>query len=146
MVNLSGAHLMDGQHVLSQEHLRVAEEIAHRYNNLRLIWIPVSDRIPGTDDKPFGIMDIQTRIIVKTVPEHQVHMLPAWLYQNDSQRVDTYAAFEREQAAAKAARKQEHEERVGPQIELASAILKSPKHSFQHDGKRYSDGGIELVN
>lgn len=145
MVNLSGAHLMDGQHVLSQEHLRIAEDIAHRYRNLRLIWIPPTDRVAGTDDKPFGILDIDTNNIVKTVPEYQVHMLPAWLYENDSQRKDTYASFMAEQEAAKLIRAAEHRERMMPKLDLAHSVLHSNKHTYKHDGIKYSDSGIEKV-
>ena len=136
---------MDGQHVLSQEHLHVAEDIAYRYDNLRLVWIPPSDRIPGTDDKPFAIRDIHTNIIIKQFPEHQVHMIPNWLWVNDSQRTDTYANFMTEQENAKAIRKAEQMEAIAPAIDLTATILHSKLHTFTHDGIRYSDSGIERI-
>lgn len=145
MVNLNGAHLMDGQHVLSQEHLAIAQEIAHRYDNLRLIWIPPSDRIPGTDDKPFGILDINTQTVVKTVPETMVHLLPRWLWENDSHRVDTFQQFLDTQAKEKRDREKAIEEAHAPKLELAHAILSSNKHTYVHDGIRYSDSGIERI-
>lgn len=146
MVNLSGAHLMDGQHVLSQEHLAIAQDIAHRYDNLRLIWIPPTDRIPGTDDKPFGVLDVRTQIIVKRFPESMVHLIPRWLYENDSHRVDTYAQFMKEQEKVKADAAKAVEEKHQPVLELNHAILKSPLHTFKHDGLRYGDSGIERIN
>lgn len=146
MVNLNGAHLMDGQHVLSQEHLAIAQDIAHRYDNLRLIWIPPADRIPGTDDKPFGILDINTQTIVKMAPESMVHLLPRWLYENDSQRVDTYQMFLDQQAKEAREREKAVEEKHAPKLELAHSIMKSNLHTYVHDGIRYSDSGIERIN
>lgn len=146
MVNLSSAHILTGQHLMSQEHLAIANDIAHRYRNLRLVFIPVSDRIPGEDDKPFGIVNKDTNTLIKAVPEYQVKMLPAWLYENDSQRIDTYAAFKAEEAKAAADRKAAHVERTGPMIEFASAALRSNLHTYRHGNRKYSDGGIETIN
>jgi len=146
MVNLNSAHLMDGQHVLSQEHLNVAQDIADRYENLRLIWIPPADRIPGTDDNPFGILDIRTQIIVKRVPEKYVVLLPRWLYENDSQRVDTLKLFQDAQAKAKLDRENAIHEAQGPKLEVTHSILKSNLHTYKHDGFRISDSGIEKIN
>ena len=146
MVNLSGAHLMDGQHVLSQEHLAIAQDIAHRYDNLRLIWIPPADRLPDTDDKPFGILDIQTQIIVKRFPEKYVPVIPRWLYENDSQRIDTFAEFQKQQAKVKADAAKAVEEKHAPQLDLTHTILKSNLHTFKHDGLRYGDAGVERIN
>lgn len=145
-MDLSGAHLMDGQHVLSQEHLNIAQDIAHRYDNLRLIWIPPTDRIPGTDDKPFGVLDIRTQIIIKRFPEQYVPVIPRWLYENDSHRVDTYAQFMKEQEKAKADAAKAVEERNAPKLELNHSILKSKLHTYKHDGIRYGDSGIERIN
>lgn len=145
MVNLNGAHLMDGQHVLSQEHLNVASDIAHRYENLRLVWIPPVDRIPGTDDEPFAIKDIRSGIIIKRFPEKYVVLIPRWLYENDSQRVDTLKLF----MAAEAKHKKDQEaaihEAQAPAVELTHSILKSKLHTFVHDGVRYGDSGIEKM-
>lgn len=146
MVNLAGAHLMDGQHVLSQEHLNIAQDIAHRYDNLRLIWIPPTDRIPGTDDKPFGILDIQTQLIVKRFPEKYVPIIPRWLYENDSQRVDTYSEFIKAQEKEKRDKEKAIEEKHAPILDLNHSILKSNLHTFKHDGIRYGDSGIERIN
>jgi hypothetical protein len=145
-MDLSGAHLMDGQHVLSQEHLNIANDIAHRYDNLRLIWIPPADRLPGTDDKPFGVLDIQTQFIVKRFPEQYVPIIPRWLYENDSQRTDTFASFEKEQAKIKADKEKAIEEKHQPILDLNHSILKSNLHTYKHDGIRYGDSGIERIN
>lgn len=145
MVNLQGAHLMDGQHVLSQEHLNIAQDIAHRYDNLRLIWIPPADRLPGTDDNPFAILDITTQIIIKRFPEKYVPVIPRWLYENDSHRVNTYKNFIDEQAREKKAREDAIHEAQAPKLELTHSILKSNLHTFKHDGIKYSDSGIEKI-
>lgn len=144
-MDLSKGHLMDGQHVLSQEHLAVAQEIAHRYENLRLVFIPTVDRIPGQDDKPFGIRDIRTGIMIKTVPETMVHLLPRWLWENDSNRIDTYQQFLNTQAREKKAREDKINEKHAPKIDLAAHIIGSKLHTYVHDGIRYSDSGIERI-
>lgn len=144
-MDLRGAHLMDGQHVLSQEHLNVAEEIAHRYENLRLIWIPPVDRLPGTDENPFAVKDIRTGLIIKRFPEKFVQVIPRWLWENDSQRIDTRRAFEAQQNKVKADKEAAIHEAQAPKLELAHTILKSNLHSFKHDGLRYSDSGIEKI-
>ena len=144
-MDLSKGYIMDGQHVLSQEHMAVAQEIAHRYDNLRLVFIPASDRIPGQDDKPFGIRDIRTGIMIKTVPETMVHLLPRWLWENDSHRIDTYQKFLDTQAAEKRAREAAIHEKHAPKADLVGTILKSPLHTFVHNGLRYSDSGVERI-
>lgn len=144
-MDLSGAHLMDGQHVLSQEHLNVAQDIAHRYENLRLIWIPPSDRTPGGDSQPFAIKDIRSGLIIKTFKEDFVHLIPNWLWANDSQRVDTYGQFMAEKEAADRARKAAQVEANAPAVDLLATVLHSNKHTFTHDGVRYSDSGIERI-
>lgn len=143
-MDLSKAHIMDGQHVLSQEHMRIAEDIAHTYDNLRLIWIPPVDRIPGTDDRPFAIKDINTENIIVRIPETAIHLAMDWLYDNDSQRTNTLQAFEDANAKAAADRTKEAMERNAPRIDLATSILKSNLHTFKHDGITYSDSGIEI--
>lgn len=144
-MDLSKGHLMDGQHVLSQEHMAVAQEIAHRYENLRLVFIPPSDRIPGADREPFGIRDIRTGIMIKTVDEKMVPVLPRWLWENDSNRIDTYAAFMKKQEAEKKAREDAIDEKHAPKIDLAAHIIGSKLHTYVHDGVRYSDSGIERI-
>ena len=144
-MDLSGAYLMDGQHVLSQEHLRIAEDVAHMYNNLRLVWIPPTDRIPGTDDSPFGVRDMNTGIVVKTFPESMIQIIPKWLHENDSRRSNTYQSFLDEQAADKRARKAASDEAKTPKIDLAHAVLSSNLHTYRHNGIKYSDGGVEKI-
>lgn len=146
MVDLRGAHLMDGQHVLSQEHLNVAQDIAQRYDNLRLIWIPPSDRLPETDDKPFAVKDIRTGLIIKRFPEKYVVLIPRWLYENDSHRIDTFKKFIDDQAREKQAREAAIHEAHAPKLELTHSILKSPLHTYKHDGLRYGDAGVEKIN
>ena len=140
---LSNAYIMDGQHVLSQEHQAIAEEIAYRYENLRLIWIPVSDRSPlGLDNECFAIVDRHNRNIIKKFTEITIRTAVDWLYENDSQRVDTYAKFEKEHEAAKAAARSVHDEENAANLDVAAHVLASPLHTYKHDGTTYSDSGI----
>lgn len=146
MVNLSGALLMDGQHLFPQNFIAIAQEIGERYRNIRLVMIPVSERIPGQHDKPFGLKNIDTGDIIKTVPETMVPQLLNWLFENDSERHDTFQKHMDEIARDKAARQAILDEKHGERIDFMSSVMKSPLHLFKHDGKKISSAGIEDTN
>ena len=141
--SLSNAYIMDGTHVLSQEHQAIAEEIAWRYENLRLLWIPVSDRSPlGLDNECFAIVDRHNRNIIKKFSEITVRGAIQWLWENDSQRVDTYAKFEKEADLAKKAAESVHDEENAANLDVAAHVLASPLHTYKHEGTTYSDSGV----
>jgi hypothetical protein len=140
-VNLSGAYIMDGQHILSQEHQAIAEEIAWRYENLRLIWIPVTER--SVDDiEVFAIVDRHNRNIIRKFSEITVRDAIKWLWENDSQRIDTYAKFEKEKAAAEKLATTIHDEENNAKLDVAAHILASKLHTYKHDGITYGDSGV----
>lgn len=138
-LNLSNAYIMDGQHVLSQEHQAIAEEIAFRYNNLRLIWIPVAQREPG-DTEVFAIVDTNTGHVIKSFNEMSVRDAHKWLWENDSQRIDTYAKHLKEKEAAAAIARNVTKEADDAKLDLAGSILGSKLHTFKHAGKTYTEG------
>ena len=138
-LNLSNAYIMDGQHVLSQEHQAIAEEIAFRYNNLRLIWIPVASREPG-DVEVFAIVDTNTGHVIKTFTDITVREAHKWLWENDSQRIDTYAKHMKEKEEAAAIARNATKAEDDAKLDLASSILGSKLHTFKHAGKTYTEG------
>lgn len=140
-VNLSSAYIMDGQHVLSQEHQAIAEEIAWRYENLRLIWIPVSERTPE-DINVFAIVDRHNRNIIRKFSEITVREAINWLWENDSQRIDTFEKFQKEKAIAAKAAASIHEEANNAKLDVAAHVLASKLHTYKHDGVTYSDSGV----
>lgn len=140
---LSNAYIMDGNYVLSQEHVAIAQEIAHRYENLRLIWIPVSERSPiGLDNECFAIVDRHNRNIIRTFTELTVRTAIDWLWENDSQRVDTYEKFLKEKAEREKAARSVHDEENAYKLDVAAHVLASPLHTYKHDNTTYSDSGV----
>ena len=142
--DLSTALIFEGGHLLSQTHQRLAEEIAHRYRNIRLVFIPESERVHESEKKyPFGIVDIDSGRLIRRFEENGdqgvMHAL-RWLWENDSQRVDTLAKFEAENAAIKAAKEAEEKARFEGVADLAAHVIRSPLHTYKHNGVKISDG------
>ena len=142
--DLSTALIFEGGHLLSQRHQALAEEIAFRYRNIRLVFIPESERVNEADKKyPFGIVDIDTGNLIRRFTEDGdqgvMHAI-RWLWENDSQRVDTYAKFQAENAAIEAAKKAEEEARFGEVADLAAHAIRSPLHTYKHNGVKIGDG------
>ena len=134
------AYLMDGQHMFSQEHIHLAQDIAHLYPNLRLSMIPESER-GENEEFPFALRDIETGEFIRPLRASEMNRtLIDWLWENDSRRVDTYAKFMEEQKNEKALRDAANEAKLAESTELANAIISSPLHTFKHDGKVYGDG------
>lgn len=140
-VNLSSAYIMDGQHVLSQEHAAIAEEIAYRYENLRLIWIPPSER-SAEDTEVFAIVDRHTRNIIRKFNEITIREAIKWLWENDSQRIDTYAKHMKEREEVAKLARTVHDEENAAKLDVAAHVLASKLHTYKHDGVTYSDSGV----
>ena len=142
--DLSTALIFEGGHLLSQRHQALAEEIAYRYRNIRLVFIPESERVGEADKKfPFAIVDIDTGNLIRRFTEdgpQGVDTAIRWLWENDSQRVDTYAKFEAENAAIKAAQESEEKDRFEGVADLAAHAIRSPLHTYKHNGVKIGDG------
>ena len=138
-LNLSTAYIMDGQHVLSQEHQAIAEDIAFKYQNLRLIWIPVAQREPG-DTEVFAIVDTNTGQVIKSFNEISIRDAMKWLWENDSQRIDTYAKHMKEKEEAAALIRNTVKEQDDAKLDLAASVLSSKLHTYKHAGKTYTEG------
>ena len=138
-LNLSTAYIMDGQHVLSQEHQAIAEDIAFKYQNLRLIWIPVAQREPG-DTEVFAIVDTNTGHVIKSFNEMSIRDAMKWLWENDSQRIDTYAKHMKEKEEAAALIRNTVKEQDDAKLDLAASVLSSKLHTYKHAGKTYTEG------
>lgn len=136
--------IFDGQHLLSAEHARISEEIAYRYRNLRLVFIPESERVTEAEKKyPFAVVDTDSGNLIRKFSAEgpqSVRTALDWLYENDSQRVDTLAKYYNEEAAAKYAREAEQEAKFAQKKDIAKSILTSPLHTFRHNGVKITDG------
>lgn len=138
-----GIFLLDGISgtACSEEHRNLAQDLYHRYPNLRLTQIPVSQR-EENEEFPFAIRDTDTDEIVKPLRESQCNRdyVMRWLWENDSNRVDTYAKFQEEAKAAKEAQLKQAEDRDEEKLDFVSSVLKSPLHTYRHNGKVIGDG------
>ena len=143
-VNLASAWVLDGEQALSQEHIAIAAEIADRYENLKLIWVPVAART-AEDTQPFAIVDMRNGNVIKQFSEITIRDAVRWLWENDSQRVDTYKKHEEEKLRLKQSVRDAVTEQEDAKAEVAAGILGSKLHTVRHDGLIYSDSGIERV-
>lgn len=138
-LNLSGAYLMDAGEMLPEAIKGIAEDINRKYDNLKLIWIPIVKR-SAEDTHPYAIVDMNTGFVIKEFSELSIRDALKWLWENDSQRIDTYAKFIKEkEEAAKLARTYKEEEN-NAKLDVASSVLASKLHTFKHAGKTYTEG------
>ena len=146
-LELSGALIFgDNGHLLSQQHDALAQEIARLYRNIRLLYIPASERETEAEmNFPFALVDKDTGKLIRRFKEHGEYPIGVmwairWLWENDSQRTDTYAKFEAENAAIKAAHAAEERDRFAEVADIAAHAIMSPLHTYKHNGVKIGDG------
>lgn len=140
-LDLSQAYLMDGSDILPQSIQNIAEDINYKYPNLKLIWIPISQRTPE-DTEYYAIVDMNTGHVIKAFNDLTIGDAMKWLWENDSQRIDTFQKHMKEREEAAKVQRAIHDEENGQKLDLAATILGSKLHTFKHDGKTYSDSGV----
>lgn len=126
-------------HFMSQEHIRIGEEINVRYPNLVLCFIPTEDR--ETEDEklyPYGIWDTEQDYLVKRLKENEMnfHQILMWLYENDSRNFDQFAKFKAELEKEKKVREAKNAEIAAEQADLIYTVANSPLHTFKHNGNK----------
>ena len=138
---------LETAHMLTAEVSRIAEEIAYRYNNLKLVFIPEGMRETDAEKNyPYAIYDSLTGNVIRKFSQETVFKALDWLWENDSQRVDTYSAFmkRKEKVEREAANKAKEENKE--KFEIASYLAFGPKHTPKHNGIKFDDsyrgGGI----
>lgn len=138
-LNLSGAYLMDAGEMLPQNIKGIAEDINRKYENLKLIWIPMGKRTKD-DTHPYAIVDTQTGFVIKEFTDISIHEAMKWLWENDSQRIDTYKKHIAEKEALAKQAREYTAEADNQKLDLAASILGSKLHTFKHAGKTYTEG------
>lgn len=130
------ALITDGQHFLSVDHVRLAEELQERYYNLGIAWVPPENRSTH-EPYPFAIVDTYQNIVIKPLKESQVNaqFVFTWLWENDSQRVNTWDKFQKEIEKAKAERDKKNYDKIAEQAEVIHDIQKSPIHNYKINGR-----------
>lgn len=130
---------------LSAEHQRVAEVIKDYDPNLELVWIPPEGRTEEEDRrKPFGLVHRQPdghTYLIFTLSEAEVnHTLLARIFEADMHKHDptrTINKIELNEQAMRLMQAKKIEEQKQEYMEFAHALLKSPLHTYRHNGKVY---------
>jgi len=131
-----------GQFV-SGNHERVAIFIKDYDPEMELGWIPPSDR-DGTEDKPFCLIHnhpngSRQAIAFFSTAECNIETIGVWLMENDFRRNNPNAIFDRLQAsklAKELADAKETEEIAAEKWEFGKSLLRSPLHTYRHDGRK----------
>ena len=130
---------LDTDHLLSQEVTRIAENIAYRYQNLKVVFIPEHERVTEAEKNyPYAVVDTMTGNLIRKFSKQSIMEAEKWLWENDSQRVDTYAAFTKQQEKEKADREYAHREKWAEPLEVAGFLIGGKKHYPRHNGVTFN--------
>lgn len=125
-------------------HERVAHFIKDYDPEMELGWVPPDKRDPG-EAKPFCLIHnhpdgSRQAVAFFGEAECNIETIGVWLMENDFRRNNPDAIFNRIQAsklAAELADAKETEEIANEKWEWAKSVLKSPLHTYRHEGKVY---------
>lgn len=137
---MSNAFLVDeAGHMLSQEHLRIAQVIHDYDENLELAWIPPEAR--GINDIfPFAVIynnpQTKQQEIVFRLRENEVdHRVIARLWSSDHNNGNVLERIEKEEQARQALDMLRKEDEAAEAKELAAWMIKAPVGA-KHNGVR----------
>jgi hypothetical protein len=127
---------------LSAFHQRLAELIADYDDTLELAWIPPEKRLPLDRDKEFAVIcrprDGQPPYVVMKIAEADCNesVLAAIIIRDNAHGnvLDRLEACEFADAAMKA---KDDFERAEFKKDFVKTVIKSPLHTFKHDGVKY---------
>lgn len=135
------SHVFQGGHLLPQEKLDISTEIAQRYPNLRLTWIPPENR--GVDDTQIWAIaqvDNEGKInaIIRRMTEFECHanLIFRWLWENDGQRIDPWVKFQAQQAKIAEERRKADKEDIYERAEVLHAVASSNLHTYRINGRK----------
>lgn len=136
----------ENQVIISEKHRRIAEIIQDYNPELSLMWIPTSQR-SEEDGPPFVIVHTMangSQYPVMWIPEEQMDNPQAVLgrlFAGDAAKsggADRVAkAIEAAEKADEIYRAKVNQERWDAKMDFMDFALKTPLHTFKHDGKRY---------
>ena len=129
----------DGYFV-SQEHVRIAQIIQDFDPELFLVFIPPSKRDRNDpDEKPFALAHMpgdKPAYIVSYFDDCDERILE-FAFMNDTRRHDVLARLEAHDAAVQAVNLKKVMEEEEMKQDLVASIVRSPLHTYKHDGKRF---------
>lgn len=138
-VDLPSAH--DDGRFISNKVSRVVELIREYDHRLDVKWVPPDLR--GPTDPAFAIVEKLSdgrevvAFYVQREEEFDENIL-ARIYEGDTQRTDVQARIEAQNAAAKAVMRRKHQEELDQQYDLMRSMIVSKKHTYKHEGRKYS--------
>ena len=124
---------------VSEEHRRIAEIIADYDPDLRLVFIPPSERNhDDPNEKPFAVAHFpegKAPYIVFFADECD-HRILERLFTNDTLKHDVMARLDASHAAQEAIRLKKQMEEEEMKQDIAKSMWRSPLHSYNHNGKK----------
>lgn len=138
---LGGDWLYDAQsgEYYHRLHKEMAELISRVYPNLRLAWIPPSERAPG-EQYPFALVQINgdgSQSLICNCREDELPMLLERIFEMDTTRNDVIASIDKHNAKVEKDKKDKQKEKMHETHDKLYHILKG-KHYYKHDGVKYS--------
>lgn len=131
----------DAGRFINEKHERIAAVIRDYDPELELAWIPPENR-DSTDTQPFCILHNNpngTRVPVSFWREDQIdERLVEWCFENDFKKHNPDDIFDRVQAqnlAQRLVQRKKYEEEAAERWEFGEFRLKTPLHSFKHNGE-----------
>lgn len=133
--------IYDGQsgNYFHRLHREMAEFIARVYPNLRLAWIPPSDRAPG-ELYPFALIQINgdgSQSIICNCTEDELPTLLERIWEMDTTKQDVLANMDKVNAKIEAQVKAEQQDKMLEIHDQAYHILKG-KFYYKHNGRKFS--------
>lgn len=127
---------------VSQEHMDIATIIQDYNPELHLVWIKPEDRVTDTDRKyPFAVMHFPRDgepYIVMMVKENELDQrILARLFEADQAKGDPLAKLNAANQAAQVMKEYRQAQEREELAEFHAALLKSPLHTYRHNGKKY---------
>lgn len=127
---------------LSAFHQRLAELIADYDETLELAWIPPEKRLPLDKDKEFAVIcrprnDQPPYVVMKIAEADCNESVLAALIVRDNSHSSVLDRIEACEFADQVMQAKDDAERAAFRQDLIATVVKSPLHTFRHDGKVY---------
>lgn len=127
---------------LSAFHQRLAELIADYDDTLELGWIPPENRLPLDRDKEFAVIcrprNGEPPYVVMKIAEADCNeSVLAAIIIRDNEHSNVLDRLEACEFADQAMKAKDDAERAAFQQDFVATVIKSPLHTFRHNGKKY---------
>lgn len=130
----------DDGHFISAKVSRIVELIRNFDPRLDVKWVPPNHREPG--DPAFAIVERiadgreQVVFYVDSEEEFNERVL-ARIYESDVEHNDVMGKIEANDRAVRAANELRRRDQMEEAHDLMRSVIRSPKHTYSHDGKTY---------